>query len=716
MKKILALLIGGLLFSALSVTSALAADCDFSGGSITGGCTVPSGGLTVPTGLSVSGSNAIENNTTGNSITNNGTLTGTSHGFNNNDNATILNFVNNGTITASSDTGLGNGINSTITSLTNNAGGDIHGAQNGIWTNGLITNLTNAGSIIGDTGNGVMIFSCCGFINGSINTLNNEVGGTIHGGSYGIAVNTALSTLTNSGIISGNTFDIWNNSTISNLNNVQGASSSALTYSGALPTNYNIIINSSSNFGQLAVSNGSGTMNFGIFTGSTVAPGTYSTVLSGISSGNLVTTSGSYNGLSWQLVAQSGSPTIWDLLFNPAPGASQPSFTTNAGTIASSTADVLDGLSSTATDPGMMAAITSLQNMNASEQSNALRRIAPETNRSTEVASRQTLSSGLDTVSARIESVRGQGYVASLQDDLKQGKVKVASNGEMSGLLSADAAKNHSFWMKGFGAHGNQDQKSGFAGYNSKTWGTAFGADTLLENNWLVGAAFTYARTDVDMTNFRDGDNSDIKTYQATAYTSHDFGKWYLDGMLSYAEQRFNSRRDTVITGIAKGNFDGHQVATRITAGMPFSLSAVTTLTPTIGLEWNRLKQDSYTETGAGALSMNVQGETANRVRSVIGARLATEMLSNGITIKPSLRASWRHDFNNDGIDSTSTFTGGGASFKTPGQDLASNSYNVGATLAFQRSGNFIFSAHVDGEKASGYNAVSGQIMGQWLF
>jgi outer membrane autotransporter protein len=562
---------------------------------------------------------------------------------------------------------------------------------------------------------GVMIFSCCGF-SGSINNLNNEAGATINGGNYGIEVNNTLSTLTNSGVISGNTFDIRNNSTISNLNNLQGAGSSALTYSGALPTNYNIIINSSSNFGQLAVSSGSGTMNFGIYTGSTVTPGTYSTVLSGISSGNLVTTSGSYNGLSWQLVAQSGSPTIWDLLFNPVPGASQPSFTTNAGTIASSTAVVLDGLSSTATDPGMIAAISSLQNMSASEQGNALRRIAPETNRSTEVASRQTLSSGLDTVSARIESVRGQGYVASLQDDLKQGKVKVASNGEMSGLLSADAAKNHSFWMKGFGAHGNQDQKSGFAGYNSKTWGTAFGADTLLENNWLVGAALTYARTDVDMTNFRDGDNSDIKTYQATAYTSHDFGKWYLDGMLSYAEQRFNSRRDTVITGIAKGNFDGHQVATRITAGMPFSLSAVTTLTPTIGLEWNRLKQDSYTETGAGALSMNVQGETANRVRSVIGARLATEMLSNGITIKPSLRASWRHDFNNDGIDSISTFTGGGASFKTPGQDLASNSYNVGATLAFQRSGNFIFSAHVDGEKASGYNAVSGQIMGQWLF
>ncbi|MGZ8252713.1 MAG: autotransporter outer membrane beta-barrel domain-containing protein, partial [Methylophilaceae bacterium] len=509
MKKILALLIGGLLFAALSASSALAADCDFSGGSITGGCTVPSGGLTVPTGLSVSGSNAIENNIAVNSITNNGTLTGSSHGFQNNNGASIINFINNGSITASSDTGLGNGnggVTTTITNLTNNVGGVIHGAQNGIWTNSLITNLTNYGAITGDTNVGVMIFSCCGF-SGSINNLSNEAGATINGGNYGIEVNNTLSTLTNSGIISGNSFDIRNNSTISTLNNLQGAGSSTLTYSGALPTNYNIIINSSSNFGQLAVSSGSGTMDFGIYTGSTVAPGTYSTVLSGISSGSLVTTSGSYNGLSWQLVAQSGSPTIWDLLFNPVPGASQPSFTTNAGTIASSTAVVLDGLSSTATDPGMIAAISSLQNMNASEQGNALRRIAPETNRSTEVASRQTLSSGLDTVSARIESVRDQGYVASLQDDLKQGKVKVASNGEMSGLLSADPANNHSFWMKGFGAHGSQDQKSGFAGYNSKTWGTAFGADTLLENNWLVGAALTYARTDVDMSNFRDGDN-----------------------------------------------------------------------------------------------------------------------------------------------------------------------------------------------------------------
>ncbi|MFA6179836.1 MAG: hypothetical protein WC696_09525, partial [Candidatus Methylopumilus sp.] len=137
MKKILALLIGGLLFAALSVSSALAADCDFSGGSITGGCTVPSGGLTVPTGLSVSGSNAIENNIAVNSITNNGTLTGSSHGFQNNNGASIINFINNGSITASSDTGLGNGnggVTTTITNLTNNVGGVIHGAQNGIWT------------------------------------------------------------------------------------------------------------------------------------------------------------------------------------------------------------------------------------------------------------------------------------------------------------------------------------------------------------------------------------------------------------------------------------------------------------------------------------------------------------------------------------------------------------------------------------------------------
>lgn len=126
-------------------------------------------------------------------------------------------------------------------------------------------------------------------------------------------------------------------------------------------------------------------------------------------------------------------------------------------------------------------------------------------------------------------------------------------------------------------------------------------------------------------------------------------------------------------------------MAARGNAGWPFALSGGTTFTPMAGLEWNRLKQDGYTETGAGALSMTVQDESASRVRSVLGVRVSTETgLSNGVKLAPSAHLNWRHEFRNDGLNSTASFTGGGAAFVTPGQDLASNTYNLGTALVFQ--------------------------------
>lgn len=394
-----------------------------------------------------------------------------------------------------------------------------------------------------------------------------------------------------------------------------------------------------------------------------------------------------------------------------------PLFTSNSGTIATEASRVLDGLSATSNNAGMIDAITQLQNMAPAKQAASLRRIAPETSHAADSASSQTIGAGLDTISGRLESIRGQGHVASAADDLKNGKFKVAALGNSSGLIGPDQAKNNSVWFKGFGARATQDIQGGFAGYRSRTAGGSFGADSMLENNWLVGAAFTFADTDVDMDSSRSGDRTDIKTYLATFYTSHDFGNWYLDGMLSYAQQRFDSSRDTTVTGIARSSYDGNQLSARFIAGFPLMLNELTTFTPLAGVEWNGVTRDAYSETGAGALSLNVQKETINRVRSIVGAKLSTEReLSNGMTLIPSVRASWKYEFNNDAMRSTTTFVGGGPAFNTPGQDLPGNSFSLGASLSLQTSKNFTLSAHVDADKAKAYSGVAAQVMGQLRF
>lgn len=103
---------------------------------------------------------------------------------------------------------------------------------------------------------------------------------------------------------------------IGTLNNLQGASSTALTYRDILPEYYNIIINSPSDFGRLSVVGPVGSTIFGIYVGSTVTNGTYSSVLSGLTLSHLSVISGTYGTGTWSLLNSSGSLSVWDLVLS----------------------------------------------------------------------------------------------------------------------------------------------------------------------------------------------------------------------------------------------------------------------------------------------------------------------------------------------------------------------------------------------------------------
>ena len=184
-----------------------------------------------------------------------------------------------------------------------------------------ITYLTNTGSISG----GITISRVEGRSDSpasatGIESLINE--GSITGGVSinNIGPNTSTGTgirfLTNTGYIDGgiSVANIGVGSIgVGTLSNLQGASTtSALAYTGLLPTNYNIIINSASQYGQLAGSSVAGSTNFGIYAGSLISSRYYSDVLQGLSDGNLGTRTGTYDGMGWTLVANGNN---YDLRF-----------------------------------------------------------------------------------------------------------------------------------------------------------------------------------------------------------------------------------------------------------------------------------------------------------------------------------------------------------------------------------------------------------------
>ena len=300
------------------------------------------------------GNNGFVNQGSVSTLTNEGTIT---NGSTNTSHAAVLNNNEIGTLT-----------NSGVISATVGSFGS--GAQ-AILQSGHIGTLNNSGTI---SAQNRAIYFTPG-ITARIDTLINS--GTIQGGisgaptstfasaielgpgnSIGTIINTgtidhsvcdaggtcyaaihnsggSIDTITNQGnLTSGNTgtnaYGIINSTTgrIGTLNNAQ----SNLKYYGTLPTNYNAIISSPTNYGKLAVTAPSGQTAFGIAPGSTVTNATYTTVLSGVAASDLAVTSGTFGGglvaTNWQLTNPSGS--LWDLTTS-SPTVVPPNTGSNSG-------------------------------------------------------------------------------------------------------------------------------------------------------------------------------------------------------------------------------------------------------------------------------------------------------------------------------------------------------------------------------------------------
>jgi hypothetical protein len=276
-------------------------------------CDLPSGGITIDSGATLNaGDSKLTDSSSSSYLINNGTTNFTGYYTLVIDSSTVSQITNNGTFTLSNPYGIRVDSGGTITNFTNN-GTMTMGGNYSIWSNGgTITNFTNAGTMNWTSG------------------------------YYGLRFGTGTwGTFTNTGLITGATRDFYNDEggTFTTLNNLQGkATSDPLTVTNP-PINYNIIVGSTSDYGQVVFTN-SGSLNFGIHSSSVLEGGTtYSSVIQGISSGSMSGTSGSYTysgtTYDWTLVNSSGS--IWDLItaYIPSAASTLASMTTASQAIAS---------------------------------------------------------------------------------------------------------------------------------------------------------------------------------------------------------------------------------------------------------------------------------------------------------------------------------------------------------------------------------------------
>lgn len=387
-----------------------------------------------------------------------------------------------------------------------------------------------------------------------------------------------------------------------------------------------------------------------------------------------------------------------------APAAAQ--FVPNATSRTNSVAAVLDSLNG---GTGNMApAIAALRLLSAPEQAAALEKLTPSPSRGLQVTTTNSMFSAFNQIGLRLDGLR-------LANGSFSSPVLAQGDGFSTGLASGDEPAKRGLWIKAYGLEGRQGQKDGYAGYKNNGWGMVAGIDQEFAPGLIAGAALTYSDASLSYRDQLSGSGNDAKSVQASLYGTKDFGLFYIDGAAAYAQQRNTSSRDTVVSGTAKGKFDGDQWGVRFGAGMPFPLSRDLNLVPQARLEWIRVHQDAYTETDS-ALALNVDSNTAQRIRSGLGAQLNYDTTQGSVKAQPYLKAFWNYDFKNSGIDSSASFVGGGTSFTTQGQKLDRNTYTVGLGANLFTRTNFTAAVGYEFTGASSYQSHTAQTTLRWAF
>ena len=280
-----------------------------------------------------------------------------------------------------------------------------------------------------------------------------------------------------------------------------------------------------------------------------------------------------------------------------------------------------------------------------------------------------------------------------------------------TGLSSGDYSRQeYGAWIQGFGGFAEQDTVNGINGYDANTYGVAVGIDTKINPEFTIGLSGSYANTDIE--NNSGLKDTDVNTYQLNLYGSYDRNNYFVDGVIGAAYNKYDTTRDIVApASTAQADFDGQTYLGKVTTGYQHLSNHGIEITPTFGLLYAYNTVDDYTETGAGALSLDVDQDDAQRLEAKLGINVAkTYTLDGGMNIRPQVRAAVGHDFIGDEQVATSNFQGIGTTFRTTGADIEKTSYELGAGLDIMNEGGLTFSTNYDYQGRDNYSSHIGSV------
>ncbi|CAI3806581.1 hypothetical protein GLGCALEP_04261 [Pseudomonas sp. MM221] len=267
----------------------------------------------------------------------------------------------------------------------------------------------------------------------------------------------------------------------------------------------------------------------------------------------------------------------------------------------------------------------------------------------------------------------GAASAANSSITLVNNAISSRSSNLRAGQSSGDMLSGTGAWFQILSSQANQDARSGVDGYDANSRGFALGADHNLNDNTVLGVAYSYVKSNVQSDN---GNKTDVENNTLTAYGTWTEGNYFVDGGLSYGKGRNDSKR--FISGTtAKGSYDSDMIGLNVMAGYGFHFDHNLLVEPRVTARYTNLSIDGFSEHGSSAALKT--GDQRLEVGELgAGVRVAGSFDLGQGTLEPEFKLMGYHDFIGDKSSTTSVFTLGGTSFVATGVTPARDSYEVG--------------------------------------
>jgi outer membrane autotransporter protein len=275
----------------------------------------------------------------------------------------------------------------------------------------------------------------------------------------------------------------------------------------------------------------------------------------------------------------------------------------------------------------------------------------------------------------------------------------------LSDLLDAsgaERARSLGLWLRGFSQRGNQNATEDMNGFDYRLTSTTIGYDRRLTNTFSAGVSFGAVRNTVNVDS--NSSQGDIDSKIGSIYAGYIDQRLYVNGVLSAGRNTYDTHRTNAVdqSTISSGH-DGDVIAAALGAGRYVQLEAWW-LEPFVTVQFTRLKDKAFSETGSGAL--DIPARTSDGLVSTLGARLSRPIQDgNGATWVPQASLAWLHDYSKNQVINASYIGAPDSSFSIEGQPIQRNGALVGLGLSYRTKGGVITTFQYNGEFRDQFHA-----------